>query len=566
MVHTMQDNICQAIKQALNDLGLPMVDFVVDYPTDKNAEADYFTNVALVLAKQVGQAPRQVAEQLAAALVGKIDQVDQVEVAGPGFLNFTLNREYFTATLDTALSAGEQWGRNDSWKGKKVIVEYTDPNPFKEFHVGHLFTNAVGESIARLFMMNGADTKRVNYQGDVGLHVAHAIYGMQQLGITPDSAFTASDLGKAYALGAMSYNDAEEAVISAIRTINKQVYDRSNESINALYDAGRSVSLEYFETIYKIVGTTFDEYFFESEAGPKGKEIVENNSDIFPISDDARIFDGESHGLHTRVFLNKEGLPTYEAKELALAKIKEDRLGKYDLSVISTANEITEYFKVLKKAMSFVYPDLEQKTEHIGHGTVRLTTGKMSSRTGDVIAARDFIAEIADQAHTKMVEGGKVDDKETAIQVAIGAIKYVTLKGNILQDTVFDKEKALSFEGDSGPYLQYTYARIQSVLAKANEAGVVPDTTLAPPAAYKVEKLIEQFPSVVETALYERAPHHIVTYLTELASEFNSFYAVEKIADADDEYAPYKAAVAQAVALTLKQGLWALGIEAPERM
>ena len=561
----MQPAITTAIKEVLKTLELPEVGFVVDYPTDKNAEADVFSNVALVLSKQVGRAPREIALQIAAELTSKIDLVTNIEVAGPGFLNFILDREYFKTTLEQSLAAGDKWGSNDSWFGKKVLVEYTDPNPFKEFHIGHLFTNAVGESIARLFMMNGANTKRINYQGDVGLHVASALYGMQELGLKASSDFTAKDLGKAYALGATQYKENESA-IAAIRNLNKKVYSREDVDVNALYDAGRSVSLDYFESIYEMVGTKFDDYFFESEAGPKGKEIVETNPDIFPESDGAYIFDGESHGLHTRVFLNKEGLPTYEAKELALAKMKEDRLGKYDHSVISTSNEITEYFKVLKKAMSFVYPELEKKTEHIGHGTVRLTSGKMSSRTGDVITAVSFIEDVAVSAKQRIEENGHTADEKLATTIAIGAIKYATLKGSIMQDTVFDKETALSFEGASGPYLQYTYARIQSVLAKAVDAGVSANTEIASDQAYAAEKMIEQFPEVIEFALVERAPHTVVTYLTELASEFNSFYAAEKIADADDQYAPYKAAVATAVGQTLRQGLWALGIEAPEKM
>ena len=320
--------------------------------------------------------------------------------------------------------------------------------------------------------------------------------------------------------------------------------------------------MEYFETIYEMVDTQFDEYFFESEAGPRGKELVESHSNVFPESDGARVFKGEEYGLHTRVFLNKEGLPTYEAKELALAKMKEERLGAYDHSVISTANEITEYFKVLKKAMSFVYPELAAKTEHIGHGMVRLSSGKMSSRTGDVIAAKDFVAEVAQAAEQKLSE----PNQQLATDIAIAAIKYATLKGSILQDSVFDKEKALSFDGDSGPYLQYTYARICSVLTKAAEAGIGASIENAPIEAYAIEKLVYQFPEVVEAALAERAPHKVTHYLTELAGAFNSFYAQEKIADSTDEYAPYKAAIAGAVRQTLKNGLWILGIKAPERM
>jgi len=216
--------------------------------------------------------------------------------------------------------------------------------------------------------------------------------------------------------------------------------------------------------------------------------------------------------------------------------------------------------------MSFVYPELAAKTEHIGHGTVRLTSGKMSSRTGQVISAIDFIDEIKETAHERMVAAGKVDDDRVAEQVAIGAIKYATLQGNILQDSVFDNEKALSFEGNSGPYLQYTYARINSVLEKAAAAGVTSVSENAPENPYIVERLIYQFPEIIEEALVERAPHKVVHYLTELAGAFNTFYANEKIADDSDEYAPYKAAVAAAVQQTLKNGLWVLGIEAPEQM
>jgi arginyl-tRNA synthetase len=388
---------------------------------------------------------------------------------------------------------------------------------------------------------------------------------MQKLGLQAGGSFTAKDLGKAYALGATTYKEDETAA-AEIRDINKKIYSREDAAINSLYDSGRAVSLEYFETIYAVVDTKFDEYFFESEAGPKGKELVLNNPEIFPESDGARIFDGDARGLHTRVFLNKEGLPTYEAKELALAKLKDERFGGYDHSVISTASEVSEYFKVLLCAMGEIYPELAAKTEHIGHGTVRLTTGKMSSRTGDVIPALEFIEEVAVSAFEKMKESRGDADMETAKDIAIAAIKYATLRGSILQDTTFAKEKALSFEGDSGPYLQYTYARIQSVLEKAAAVGVVPSTEVIYPPISDVELLMYQFPEVVAAALAERAPHKVTGFLTELAGAFNSFYSQEKIADASDEYAPYKAALAKAVVVTLKNGLWVLGIKAPERM
>jgi arginyl-tRNA synthetase len=511
--------------------------------------------------------PYQLAEVIASRLRGKIDGIETVQAVRPGFINFTLSRDFFVEKITGVLASADTWGRNESWKGKKVLVEYTDPNPFKEFHIGHLFTNTVGESIARLFMMSGADTKRVNYGSDVGLHVAHALWGMRELGITAESAFTARDLGRAYAHGATAYKNEDPRAVQEIRDINKKIYEKSDSVLNTLYDKGREVSIAYFKGIYRIIDSDFDAQFFESEVAGPGKEVVLMHPELFPESDGAHVFEGEQYGLHTRVFLNKEGLPTYEAKELALAKLKEERLGTYDHSVISTANEITEYFRVLKKAMSFIYPELEAKTEHIGHGMVKLATGKMSSRTGNVIPALDFIDEVADMAAAKMDEGGKVaPTEELARDIALGAIRYTILRGSILQDSVFDKDKALSFEGDSGPYLQYTHARIVSVLDKAKGVGVVLDTKAAPETPYAIEKILYRFPEVVRDALTERAPHKVAVFLTELAGAFNTFYGEEKIADASDENAPYKAAIADAVRITLKNGLWALGIKAPDKM
>ena len=609
----MQEAIRHAINEVLKNLGIIGVNFVVDYPTDKKTQADFFSNAAMSAARleavdgseytgtkikttqviggnlsknELWNNPSKLAELIKDKLENKIPNIEKIEVAGPGFLNFYVDASFYTDQLKTILEEGDSWGHNQSWAGKKVLVEYTDPNPFKEFHIGHLFTNAVGESIARLFMMNGANTKRVNYQGDVGMHVAKAIWGLKEMKLSSSDTITIKDLGKAYSEGDKA-EIASSSFSIEMRIINKIIYEGVNTKLGAvlqdyydkqwhvdfspsevlrLYEKGRQLSLEYFETIYKLVGTKFDEYFFESEAGPRGKELVLNNPNIFPESDGARIFDGEARGLHTRVFLNKEGLPTYEAKELALAKIKEERFGSYDHSVISTANEINEYFKVLLCAMGEVYPELAAKTEHIGHGMVRLTTGKMSSRTGDVIPAIDFIQEVAAAAFEKMKESSGNAEMEIATDIAIGAIKYATLRGSILQDTTFDKDRALSFEGDSGPYLQYTHARICSVLEKAAMAGVVASTEIAPAEPYVVQKLLIRFPSVIATALHERAPHKVATYLTELAGAFNSFYAVEKIADANDEYAPFKAAVTDAVRTTLKNGLWVLGIKAPERM
>lgn len=434
------------------------------------------------------------------------------------------------------------------------MVEYTDPNPFKTFHIGHLMNNAIGESVSHIVEFSGAEVRRANYQGDVGLHVARAIWGKIK---NPEV-----DWGHAYAYGAQNYEEHKKA----IDEINKKIYERSDKEINALYDSGKKESIEEFEKMYTRLGTKFDFNFFESESGPAGMEVVEKFKDIFQKSDGAVVFRGEEFdkSLHTRVFLTKEGLPTYEAKELGLAKTKYDKY-PYDVSIVITGNEIKDYFRVVHKAMEQVFPELAEKTRHIPHGMLRLPTGKMSSRTGDIVSAQSLLNDVQKKVLEKMKDTEITNKEEAADKIAVGAIKYTILKQAAGSDIVFDFDKALSFDGDSGPYLQYTFARTQSVLRKAKENGITSSTEIFADTTTEVEKMLYRFPEIIERALLAYEPHHITTYLTQLASAFNNFYAKERIVDSG-EAAPYRLALTEATAIVLKNGLSLLGIEAPEKM
>jgi arginyl-tRNA synthetase len=277
--------------------------------------------------------------------------------------------------------------------------------------------------------------------------------------------------------------------------------------------------------------------------------VVEENLDkVFESSDGAVVFKGaEEEGLHTRVFINSDGLPTYEAKELGLAKIKFDEF-PYDQSIVVTGNEIQAYFKVLLKAMSLVFPDLAAKTKHVAHGMLRLPTGKMSSRTGDVITAEFLLAE-AMKAREDVTE-----------PIAVAAIKYSILKQAPGRDIIFDLEKSLSFLGDSGPYLQYTAVRAQAIISKA--PNLMAELAGEEPTA--AEKLLIRFPDLAAFAAQELAPNYIVTYLLELASAFNAYYAQNRIIGSGAEN--YRLALTAAVAQVLKNGLELLGIQTPDKM
>ncbi|MCR4325327.1 MAG: arginine--tRNA ligase, partial [Patescibacteria group bacterium] len=369
-------------------------------------------------------------------------------------------------------------------------------------------------------------------------------------------------LGKAYTAGATAYEE-DKAAKAEIDAINKKLYDHSDAGIDTLYATGRQTSLKHFEEIYSILGTKFDLYFFESATAPKGMEIVRTHGDVFEKSDGAIVYKGEKDGLHTRVFLTSQGLPTYETKDLGLAELKSETW-PFDESITVTAHEQEGYFAVVLAAMKKVMPEIAAKVRHVSHGMMRFAEGKMSSRTGNVVTGEALLAELTEAARERAKESRAGDAEKLAQDIAVAAIKYQVLRQQSRKDIVFDRERALSLEGDSGPYLQYAHARASAVVEKAREQGVVPMIDSAATAT-ELTRLLHRFPEAVEYAAHELEPHLLTNYLLALASHFNSWYAQVHILDGSAD-SPHKVAVTDAVQKTLKNGLWVLGIPAPEHM
>ncbi len=546
-------------------LQFPRSEIKLEHP-EVFAHGDFSTNIALVKSKELNINPKELAESFVAKLsASNLADVSKIEVAGPGFINFHLTREFFADSIKE-ISEDKSFGKNDLYKGKKIMVEYTDPNPFKEFHIGHLMTNAIGESIARLFLESESEVKKVCYQGDVGLHVAKAVWAIKKQNLKPENLIVA-DLGQMYALGNKAFEE-NEGVKKEIEEINERLYDRSDSNLNTIYQKGKSLSLQYFETIYQKLDTKFDHYFFESETAIFGEKMVGEGlgKGVFEKSEGAVIYPGEKHRLHTRVFINKFGIPTYEAKDLGLAKLKYDTF-PYDISISVTANEISEYFKVVKSALSNLEPELAKKLEHIPHGIMKLPGGKMSSRTGDVITALSLIEDVKNLVLEKMKEKDIENKDEAAEQIAIGAIKFSILKQSPGKDIIFDFDKSISFEGDSGPYLQYTAVRANSVLEKAREEGVKSYELRVmkfPKEIGAVERLLYRLPEIIKRATKEYSPQFVVTYLLDVAGAFNSFYGSTQIIGS--EYESYYLALTKAVRRVLENGLNVLAIKVPEKM
>jgi arginyl-tRNA synthetase len=525
---------------------------------------DVATNVAMQITKQVGKPPREIAEAVVAELE-KLDEVEQASVAGPGFINIRVSCAYFIEQIESEPVS--------ELKGKVVVCEYSDMNAFKTAHIGHLYTTLVGDAVANILEHCGAKVVRANFGGDVGLHVGKAMWGilkkvenepskLQDIEVTDRSAWVAAR----YIEGNNAYEQDEEAKLEII-SINKKVYAlheaNDHESTFAqIYWTCREWSYDGFEQFYSQLelglqadGSHFV-YYPESKTAPFGVELVKKGLEngVFASSDGAVVYKGEDDGLHTRVFLTKDGLPTYETKDLGLAYRKWQDY-HYDKSIIITANDITEYMKVILIALSKVLPETAGKTKHLTHGLVKMAGGeKMSSRKGNVLLPEDVL-EAARKANFDAT--GKQDEK-----AVLGAVKYAFLKNRIGGDMIYDANESVSIHGNSGPYLQYAHARARSILRKSKIEGQVVED-LETGERTLVRKLAE-YNAVVSKSVEELAPHVICTYLYELAQEFNRFYEQNTVIG--DSREASRLWLVERYADTLKSGLKLLGIHAPEQM
>ncbi len=582
----MKDQIVTLLQEVLTKMGgsniVPQVD-----RSDNPEHGDYSTNVAMVLAKQLKRPAMELANELKDNIIRHLKvsstiQFDRVDIAPPGFVNLSLTNDTLGTSLTQALQTDDSFRvarklEQKSHKKLKVMVEFADPNPFKEFHIGHLRNITLGESFSRILEAIGHEVRRVNYQGDIGMHVAKSVWGLQKmLSEEPKSKNAeinpreqAALLGNCYARGSKAYEENEKDKNEIIE-LNKKIYAQ-DQSVAPLWKKGRQWSLDYFNLLYKRVGTTFTRFYFESEVAPVGMQIVlEHLKDgVFEESEGAIIFRGEAVGLHTRVFVTKEKYATYEAKDLALAVLKFQEYS-FDWSVIMTATEQSPYFAVMLAALNKIQPDLAAKTTHYAFGMVNLTEGKMSSRTGNVITADWLIDQAKGKIYSILQKSKskykKEDQDVIAEKAAVAAVKYAMLKVSPPSDIAFDIQKSVAFDGDSGPYLQYTYARARSVLRKAKikseDLSNVGNLTVTMNKEERaVARLIHYFPEIVAEAAQRFAPNMLCTYLFSLAQAFNLFYTEHPIVGNQ-----FRLALTAATAQIIKEGLYLLGIESLEQM
>lgn len=526
------------------------IDITPELSRPDAAFGDIATNVALQLAGRLKCNPRQIAEELAEVLRSNPDFAE-VTVAGPGFINVRLSDEALLRQLQ--VSAPQQYADTN------VVIETNSPNPFKAMHIGHAMNAVVPDAIANILERAGAQVHRVSYHGDVGLHVGKSMYSLlkyaqgdvQRIAQIP-KAERNSFMSRMYAEGAAAYKESEEAK-REIDALAAQSFTCDDPLYRQIYELCLEWSYQQIdETVARLGNKPIERRFVESAADSRGVAIVKQHTPaVFTQSNGAYIFEGSKYGSFDNVFVSSNGRGLYAARDLGLMELKNEAFHP-DKSIIVTGGEQGQYFKGVIAAAELSDPSLKGQTVNIPTGLVKLTTGKMSSRDGNVIT----IDWIFDQFRQAIESRGAVATDATIA----GALRYQFLKVKIGSDVIFDINDAVSITGNTGSYLQYAHARAKSILRKIDHAEI---KQLQPEDRILIRKMGE-YSDVVDLATRQLEPHHICQYLFELAQEFNRYYERNRVVGS--ELQAHRAGLVAAYTRILADGLALLGIHAPDEL
>ena len=527
------------------------VDKEVIFTRTDNDFGDFSTNVAMLLAKELKDNPRQIAQNI----VDSIDEakgIRNIEVAGPGFINLRVSDEILVDMILVPKSDENT---------QTVVIETNNPNPFKSMHIGHGFNCVLADTIANLLESSGANTHRVSYHGDVGLHVGKSMYSLLKFVEGDPSKLDTIPvnernrfMSQMYAQGSKAYKNDDSAK-KEIDGLAKQSFILDDPIYKKVYETCREWSFEQIDDLVARLGNKPTERrYLESQADNLGVETVRQHvGDVFIESEGAIMFPGSKYGSFDNVFVGSNGSGLYGARDLGLMQLK-NRDYHPEKSYIVTAEEQRDYFKGVIKASELCLPNLQNTTVNIPTGTVKLTSGKMSSRDGDVLEVEWLFNQIK-----QALESHSSNDEA----IITGAIRYQFLKVKIGNDVVFDIQGATQLQGNTGPYLQYSYARAYSILSKINEPT---DTMLIDLESNEHILLhkISEYNEILEKAQKDLSPHILANYTYELTQSFNSFYEKNRVIG--DEREDQRVKLIGLYTRTLKKCLDILGIPVLEKM
>jgi len=517
-----------------------------------------FAYPVMKAASQKGENPRKLAEQLAGQLKD-LEYVKDVEVAGPGYLNFHLNRERYSKTVAQQLEAPKMGLKQ---KESSILIEFSSPNIAKPMNVGHLRNNVLGDSLRRIFSFVGYDVTAENYVGDLGTQFGKVIYGHKN--IDSDKDFETDPIEYMLDIYVKFHELAEEnpEIEEEAREWAKKVEEGDEEAVR-LWEKFRETTLEYHKEEYDRLDIEFDRITGESKVYEKSRELVEKwveEGKLEPDEDGSVFYSFEDEDMPGAVVLKADGSTLYLTRDLYNLKKRNKEGFDHNMYVVASEQEL--HFKQLFKIAEEMGIDTSG-SEHLSYGMLNLPEGSMSTRKGLIIEQ----SEIFDRAVQKAEEKAKEEmnrELENAEAIGIGAVKYRNLAISRVKDMEFNWETAISFKGDSGPYLQYSNTRAKSILKKTDSDGEI--TSELNDSEYRLLKKLAEFPEKVEAAADQREPTKIANYLSTVCEEFNTFYHDCPVLDAEPKTQKNRIKLVELFIQVTDTGLGLLGIQPLEEM
>lgn len=545
---------------------------VLEVPPDRSL-GDY-AFPCFALSKQLKKSPVEIAKDLAKKLPVE-GMITKIMAVGP-YINFFIDKQQVGQDiLKRILKEKDQFGVRQPTK-KKVILEYPSPNTNKPLHLGHVRNMVLGSTLANLLKANGNTVIQVNLNNDRGVHICKSMLAYQRWGKgeTPEKAGMKSDffVGKQYVEFARQVKDHPELEEEAQKMLEQ--WEQGDKEVVALWKKMNSWAFEGFRQTYKTFSIFFDKEYYESDIYKEGKEIIQEGyeSGMFLKEDNGAIsVDLERQGLGKKILLRANGTSVYITQDIYLAKKKYDDFA-YDQSIYITATEQNHHFRVLFEILKTLKFPFADRCYHFSYGMVNLTTGRMKSREGTVVDADELVAEMeglaAAETRKRHPELPEKDVAQRSHELALAAIRFYLLKYDSIKDITFNKEESISFEGETGPYVQYVYARINSIFRK--HGSKVPDkadlSVLKETEETTLITILSTYESVVKEAGEKFYLHTIARYVLDLSQAFNTFYHQHQVITEDETVKQARLVLCKAVQQVLKNGLAILGVGTVEEM
>jgi len=576
-IKEIKQKIIDSLSQAAGNLPS---NFVFDLEVPLQGERGELTFSCFKLAEHFKKSPEKIAGDLVAKLKkAKIDFLETTENIGP-YINFFINKKaLFSAVCEEILEEGDKFGQSSLGQGQKIGVEYSAPNTNKPQHLGHLRNNLLGNSLANLLKTGGFKVKTFNLINDRGIHICKSMLAYHKWGEgrTPDSEKIKGDhfVGNYYVLFAEKEKNNPHLLEEAQEMLNK--WEAGDPEILALWQKMNKWAIKGLQETYQKIGIKFDEVNFESDVYNSGKDIILKalkKGLCYKREDGAVEIDLEEYNLGKKVLLRPNGTSIYVTQDIGLAKLY--GVFKFNKFIYVVASEQNHHFHVLFKILELFGFESADKYYHFSYGLVFLPEGKMKSRQGEVVDVDDIIKQMEQLAKSEILKRNPnlspIKISERAQIIARAALKFFFLKFKPSQTVNFDPLASISFEGDTGPYLQYTYARIQSIFRKDLEEKKkinsleIDYSLLGSPEEVNLIKSLSVFPDIIQQSFREYNPSILAHYLLKLGHQFNEFYHQSHVLKSKTKLKKARLILLQSVAQVLKTGLNLLGIDVLEEM